>query len=91
MFGVLMVTLLLTIALVGSNMDIILKQGISYQVRSEITENSAIAESFASVEEFENFIQERIDQRMNALGLDTPLYSPQRFGFTMFKILILDF
>ena len=91
MFGVLMVTLLLTIALVGSNMDTILKQGISYQVRSEITENSAIAESFASVEEFENFIQERIDQRMNALGLDTPWYSPQRIGFTMYKILILDF
>jgi len=43
MFGVLMITLLLTIALVGSNMDIILKQGIVYQVRAEITENPAIA------------------------------------------------
>ena len=91
MFGVLMVTLLLTIALVGSNMDTILKQGISYQVRTEITENSAIAESFASVEEFENFVQERIDERIKALGLDTPWYSPQRIGFTMYKILILDF
>ena len=38
MFGVLMITLLLTIALVGSNMDIILKQGIVYQVRAEIKE-----------------------------------------------------
>ena len=50
MFGVLMITLLLTIALVGSNMDIILKQGIVYQVRAEITENTAIAESFTTVE-----------------------------------------
>ena len=91
MFGVLLVTLLLTIALVGSNMDIILKQGIVYQVRSEITENTAIAESFASVEEFENFVQERIDQRVKALGLDAPWYSPQRMGFTMYKLLILDF
>jgi len=53
MFGVLMITLLLTIALVGSNMDIILKLGIVYQVRAEITENPAIAESFATVEEFD--------------------------------------
>jgi len=91
MFGVLMVTLLLTVALVGSNMDVILKQGIIYQVRSEITENSSIAESFDSVKEFEEFVQAQIDQRIKALGLDNPWYSPQRIGFTMYKILILDF
>ena len=91
MFGVLLITLLLTIALVGSNMDTILKQGIVYQVRAEITENTAIAKSFTSVEEFENFVQEQIDQRINALGLDTPWYSPQRIGFTMYKLLVLDF
>ena len=91
MFGVLMVTLLLTIALVGSNMDVILKQGIIYQVRAEITENSSIVESFDSVKEFEEFVQAQIDQRIKALGLDNPWYSPQRIGFTMYKILILDF
>ena len=91
MFGVLMVTLLLTIALVGSNMDVILKQGIVYQVRAEITENSSVAESFDSVKEFEEFVQTQIDQRIKALGLDNPWYSPQRIGFTMYKILILDF
>ena len=91
MFGVLMVTLLLTIALVGSNMDVILKQGIIYQVRAEITENSSIAESYDSVKEFEEFVQAQIDQRIKALGLDNPWYSPQRIGFTMYKILILDF
>jgi len=91
MFGVLMVTLLLTVALVGSNMDVILKQGIIYQVRSEITENSSIVESFDSVKEFEEFVQAQIDQRIKALGLDNPWYSPQRIGFTMYKILILDF
>ena len=91
MFGVLLITLLLTIALVGSNMDIILKQGVVYQVRTEITENTAIADSFTTVEEFENYVQEQIDQRTKALGLDTPWYSPQRMGFTMYKLLILDF
>jgi len=91
MFGVLMVTLLLTIAIVGSNMDVILKQGVIYQVRSEITENTAIAENFATVEEFEKFIELQVDQRIKALGLDAPWYSPQRIGFSMYKILILDF
>jgi peptide/nickel transport system permease protein len=91
MFGVLMITLLITISLVGSNMDVILKQGIVFQVRSEITENPAIAESFASVDEFEEFVQNQIEQKNKILGLDEPWYSPQRIGFTMYKILLLDF
>jgi peptide/nickel transport system permease protein len=91
MFGVLMITLLITIALVGSNMDTILKQGIVFQVRSEITENPAIAASFSSVDEFEGFIQNQIDQRIQVLGLDEPWYSPQRIGITMYKIMLLDF
>ena len=91
MFGVLMITLLITIALVGSNMDVILKQGIVFQVRSEITENPTIAESFASVDEFEEFVQNQIEQKNKILGLDEPWYSPQRIGFTMYKILLLDF
>ncbi len=86
-----MITLLITISLVGSNMDTILKQGIVFQVRSEITENPSIAESFSSVDEFEGFIQNQIDQRTKILGLDEPWYSPQRIGLTMYKILFLDF
>ncbi|MFB5613033.1 MAG: ABC transporter permease, partial [Nitrosarchaeum sp.] len=91
MFGVLMITLLITIALVGSNMDNILKQGVVFQVRSEITENPKIAESFSSVDEFEAFVQIQIQQRIKSLGLDEPWYSPQRIGLTMYKILFLDF
>ena len=72
-------------------MDTILKQGIVFQVRSEITENPAIAQSFSSVEDFEGFIQSQIDQRIQVLGLDEPWYSPQRIGVTMYKIMILDF
>jgi peptide/nickel transport system permease protein len=91
MFGVLMITLLLTISLVGSNMDTILKQGIIYQVRAEITENTSIVQGFNDPEEFEKFVQQKIDERIKTLGLDTPWYSPQRLGYTMYKILILDF
>jgi len=91
MFGVLMITLLLTIILVGSNMDTILKQGITFQVRAEITEDPKISDSFSDPAEFEAFVQDQIEQRVKALGLDTPWYSPQRIGLTMYKILILDF
>ena len=91
MFGVLLVTLLLTIGLVGSNMDIILKQGVTFQVRTEITETAGIAESFSDPGEFEKFIQSKIQERTEALGLDHPWYTPQRIGLTMYKILILDF
>ena len=91
MFGVLMITLLITIALVGSNMDTILKQGVIFQVRAEITENPAIVDSFSSVEEFENFVQNQIDQKTKLLNLDEPWFSPQRLGLTMYKILLLDF
>jgi len=91
MFGVLLITLLITIMLVGSNMDTILKQGIVFQVRSEIIENPAIAESFSSVKEFEGFIQDRTDERIKNLGLDEPWYSPQRIGLAMYKIILLDF
>ena len=91
MFGVLLVTLLLTIGLVGSNMDIILKQGVTFQVRTEITETPGIAESFSNPNEFEKFIQSKIQERTEALGLDQPWYTPQRIGLTMYKILILDF
>ena len=69
MFGVLLITLLITIILVGSNMDTILKQGIVFQVRSEITENPAIVESFSSVDEFEAFIEQRTDERINTRKL----------------------
>ncbi len=72
-------------------MDSILKQGVSFQVRSEITENPSIAQGFASPAEFENFVQSQIDQRVKQLGLDQPWYTPQRIGLTVYKILILDF
>ena len=91
MFGVLLITLLITIMLVGSNMDTILKQGVVFQVRSEITENPEIVQSFSSVQEFEGYIQDRTDERIKTLGLDEPWYSPQRIGLTMYKIILLDF
>src|SRR5574341_364049 len=91
MFGVLMATLLVTIALVGSNMDTILKQSVSFEIRQQFTDNNALIQSFSSREDLDSFIKTQIEQRTKALGLDTPWYSPQRLGLTVYKILILDF
>lgn len=91
MFGVLLATLLLTIALVGSNMDTILKQSVVQQVREELTEDPAIARGFADAQEFEEFVLERIAERTAELGLNEPWYSPQRIGLAMYRILTLDF
>lgn len=91
LFGVLMVTLLLTVALVGSNMDVILKQGVAVQVRHEVAEMPGLADSFESVEAFEKYVQDTIDRRITELGLHEPWYSPQRIGLSMYKILLLDF
>ena len=91
MFAVLLVTLLLTIVLVGSNMDTILKQSVAFQVRGELTANPDIARGFTDAQEFEDFVQGQIDERTSSLGLDAPWYAPQRIGLSMYRILTLDF
>lgn len=91
MFGVLMATLLVTIALVGSNMDAILKQSVSLEIRQQVTNNKNLVASFKNPEQLDGYIQNQIKQRMIALGLDKPWYSPPRLGLAMYKILTLDF
>ncbi len=91
MFGVLMATLLLTIALVGSNMDSILKQSVSLEIRQQITNDKGLLNSFKTTNDLDLYIQNQIKQRISSLGLDEPWYSPHRIGLSMYKILTLDF
>ena len=91
MFGVLMATLLITIALVGSNMDAILKQSVSLEIRQQVTNDKSLVVSFKSPGQLDVYIQNQIKQRIVALGLDQPWYSPQRLVLAMYKILTLDF
>ena len=91
MFGVLMATLLITIALVGSNMDAILKQSVSLEIRQQVTNNKNLVVSFKTPEQLDMYVQNQIKQRIVALGLDQPWYTPQRLGLAMYKILTLDF
>jgi peptide/nickel transport system permease protein len=91
LFGVLLATLFVTILLVGSNMDTIMKKGVAIQVRSELVENKALVNSFKSTDELDSYVQKQIEQRTKNLGLDMPWYSPNRIGLSMYKILVLDF
>ena len=91
MFGVLMATLLITIALVGSNMDTILKQSVALEVRQQVTDNKHLVSSFKNPQDLDTFVENQIKQRTDALGLDKPWYYPPRLGLAMYKILTLDF
>lgn len=91
MFGVLMATLLITVALVGSNMDSIMKQNISIDVRQQITNNKALLSHFKNPEELDGYIRAQINNRITSLGLDKPWYNPQRLGLSLYGILTLDF
>jgi len=86
-----MVTLLITIALVGSNMDAILKQSVALEVRQQVTDNKHLIASFKNPQDLDAFVENQINQRVNALGLDKPWYYPPRLGLAMYKILTLDF
>jgi len=91
MFGVLMATLLITIALVGSNMDAILKQSVALEIRQQVTDNKHLVASFKNPQELDAFVENQIKQRTDALGLDKPWYYLPRLGLSMYKILTLDF
>ena len=91
MFGVLMATLLVTIALVGANMDSISKQSVTLEIRQQVTSNKSLLSSFKTTDQMNSYIENQIQQRIKSLGLDQPWYSPQRIGLSMYKILTLDF
>lgn len=86
-----MATLLVTIALVGANMDAILKQSVAVEIRQKVTSDKILIATFKTPEELNAYISDQINKRIIALGLDKPWYTPQRIGLAMYKILTLDF
>jgi len=91
MFGVLMATLLITIALVGTNMDAILKKSVLAEIQQQVTNDKPLMATFKTSEDLQAYIEKQYHQRILALGLDQPWYTPQRIGLAMYKILTLDF
>jgi peptide/nickel transport system permease protein len=84
---VLLSTLILTMALLGSTMDKILLDATRASVVEE-TNTSDI--KFQNTEERQNYIDQRIELQIKAIGLDEPWYSPKRFTNTVLKVMVLD-
>ena len=84
---VLFSTLILTMTLVGPTMDKILLDATRSAIVEE-TNHSNI--KFQNTEQRQNYINEKIDLQIKALGLDEPWYSPKRFTNTVLKVMVLD-
>jgi peptide/nickel transport system permease protein len=84
---VLFSTLILTMALLGSTMDKILLDATRSTVVEE-TNHSNI--KFQNTQERQNYVDQRIELQIKAIGLDEPWYSPKRFTNTVLKVMVLD-
>jgi peptide/nickel transport system permease protein len=84
---VLFSTLILTMTLLGPTMDKILLDATRSSVVEE-TNHSNI--KFQSTEERQNYINQKIDLQIKAIGLDEPWFSPKRFTNTVLKVMVLD-
>lgn len=82
--------LLITIALLGSTMDDILRRNIQLGVIEELSHNTKLNSSFKTHEEQQNYIYNQIKSKIHAQGLDEPWYSPKSLGIKFFKTMMLD-
>jgi peptide/nickel transport system permease protein len=82
--------LLITIALLGSTMDDILRRNIQLSVIEELSHNTKLNSSFKTHEEQQNYIYNQIESKIQAQGLDEPWYSPKSLGIKFFKTMMLD-
>ena len=77
MFAVLMITLLLTVSLLDPIWIHSKTRCNLSSKESEIVENITISQGFND-QMIEKFVQQKIDERMKALSLDAPWYSPTK-------------
>ena len=89
----LLITLLLTIFLLGSTIDKIMMDSIRLQVINSIstvsTENPKL-QQFKNVDERQKFVEQQIKIQSQSLGLDEPWYSPKKLFNSVIKVLFLD-
>ena len=84
---VLFSTLILTMALLGSTMDKILLDATRSSVVEETNHSNV---KFQNTQERQNYVDQRIELQIKAIGLDEPWYSPKRFTNTVLKVMVLD-
>jgi peptide/nickel transport system permease protein len=84
---VVVITVIITLILLGSAMDKLLTD----RTRAEVVE-AATQETiqFKTLSERQDYIDGQIKLKLKDLGLDEPWYSPKRFVNTLFEVLTLD-
>lgn len=93
LFLVLLITLLLTIFLLGSTIDKIMLDSVRLQVINSLSdsigENQRLNQ-FKDTAERDRFIEEQVQLQTKSLGLEEPWYSPKKIINSMIQILTLN-
>lgn len=84
---VVVITVIITLVLLGSAMDKLLAD----RIRAEVVEATAQDRiQFKTLSQRQAYVNEQIQLKTKELGLDEPWYSPKRFTNTLFEVLTLN-
>jgi peptide/nickel transport system permease protein len=84
---VVVITVVITLILLGSAMDKLLTD----RIRAEVVEATAQDKiQFKTLSQRQAYVDEQIQLKTKDLGLDEPWYSPKRFVNTLFEVLTLN-
>jgi peptide/nickel transport system permease protein len=84
---VVVITVIITLILLGSAMDKLLTDRTRAEVVEAATQDTI---QFKTLSERQDYIDGQIRLKMKDLGLDEPWYSPKRFVNTLYEVLTLD-
>ena len=87
---ILVLTVVITLAIMGPALDNILQKSVVQEVRNSILQRPDILSRFRDPKDLEAYINGQIYQAIHNLALDEPWYSPNRLGNMVLKLLTLD-
>jgi peptide/nickel transport system permease protein len=90
MLVTLFAVLIITIALLGSTMDDILRRNVQQSVLQETSHDIRLLSRFKSQQEVQSYINSQVNARIHAQGLDEPWYSPKSLLSKLFRTMSLD-
>src|ERR687886_1212013 len=90
MMVTLFAVLIITIALLGSTMDDILRRNVQQSVLQETSHDIRLLSRFKSQQELQTYISSQVNARIHAQGLDEAWYSPKSVLSKLFKTMSLD-
>ena len=88
MFVTLSAVLIITIALLGTTMDDILRRNTQQSVLQETSHDIRLMSKFKSQQELQSYISTQINARIHSQGLDEPWYSPKALRRDPEKLLL---